>query len=47
MTVEEGEKRKAVKRRITVAVKQLDMSIKWQRSKDQNQLLFEVVSVAL
>jgi hypothetical protein len=47
VTLEEGEKRKAVKRRTTVAVKQLDMSIKWRRSKDQNKLLFEVIPVAL
>jgi hypothetical protein len=44
--VEEGESRQAVKRRTTVAAKQLGMAIKWRRSEDQNKLLFEVVPIA-
>jgi hypothetical protein len=47
ITLEPNERRQLVKWRTTVAVKQLDMSIKWRRSKDQNKLLFEVIPVAL
>jgi hypothetical protein len=46
ITVEEGESRQALKRRTTVAAKQLGMAIKWRRSQDENKLLFEVVPYA-
>lgn len=46
VTIGEGEKKQTVKRRTTLAAKQLGMAIKWKRSQDQNTLLFEVVPVA-
>ena len=46
VTVEDGESKQTIKRRTTVAAKQLEMAIKWQRSQDENTLLFEMVPVA-
>jgi hypothetical protein len=46
VTIESGESGQAVKRRTTMAAKQLGMAIKWRRSRDENKLLFEVVPIA-
>lgn len=46
VTVEHDESREAVKRRTTVAAKQLGLAIEWWRSPDENKLVFEVVPVA-
>jgi hypothetical protein len=47
ITLQPGDQRRVVKRRTTVAAKELRMAIKWRRSQDENKLLFEVIPVAL
>ena len=45
-TIEAGESRQAVKRRTTMATKQLGMAIKWRISEQEKTLLFEVLPIA-
>ena len=46
ITIEVDESRQAVKRRTTMAAKQLGMAIKWRISEQEKMLLFEVVPIA-
>ena len=46
ITIEAGESRQAVKRRTTMAAKQLGMAIKWRISEQEKTLLFEVLPIA-
>ena len=46
ITIEAGESRLAVKRRTTMAAKQLSMAIKWRISEQEKTLLFEVLPIA-